>query len=134
MNLPWLRIDSLAALPIWVQATLLFIVTDFWTYWYHRLQHASPVLWQFHKTHHSQENLTALTTFRKTVIDRMADIVLLSLPPVIMNVSVAMPLAIIIVLQIHQLLIHANTGWTFGPIGKVIVSPAFHELHHSRRP
>ena len=26
---------------------------------------------------------------------------------------------------------HANLRWTFGPVGRVIVSPAYHRLHHA---
>jgi hypothetical protein len=26
---------------------------------------------------------------------------------------------------------HANVPWTFGPLGKIVVSPAYHRLHHS---
>ena len=28
---------------------------------------------------------------------------------------------------------HANLRWTFGPAGRVIVSPAYHRLHHARQ-
>ena len=27
---------------------------------------------------------------------------------------------------------HANLRWTFGPFGRLIVSPAYHRLHHDR--
>jgi hypothetical protein len=27
---------------------------------------------------------------------------------------------------------HANLRWTFGPLGRVIVSPAYHRRHHDR--
>ena len=27
---------------------------------------------------------------------------------------------------------HANLRWSFGPLGRVIVSPAYHRLHHDR--
>ena len=27
---------------------------------------------------------------------------------------------------------HANLRWTFGPLGRVLVSPAYHRLHHAR--
>src|SRR5258706_11013185 len=29
---------------------------------------------------------------------------------------------------------HARVKWDFGPIGKVIISPTFHRLHHSTDP
>jgi sterol desaturase/sphingolipid hydroxylase (fatty acid hydroxylase superfamily) len=27
---------------------------------------------------------------------------------------------------------HANLRWAYGPVGRVIVSPAYHRLHHAR--
>jgi hypothetical protein len=44
------------------------VVTDFWIYWWHRLQHESRSVWQFHKTHHSQVHLNVMTTFRATLL------------------------------------------------------------------
>jgi sterol desaturase/sphingolipid hydroxylase (fatty acid hydroxylase superfamily) len=29
---------------------------------------------------------------------------------------------------------HANLRWTFGRLGRVVVSPAYHRLHHARSP
>ena len=26
---------------------------------------------------------------------------------------------------------HANLPWTLGPVGKIVVSPAYHRLHHA---
>src|SRR5688572_10524272 len=37
---------------------------DLWYYWAHRLEHAVPVLWQFHKLHHSDEQLNTSTWAR----------------------------------------------------------------------
>ena len=34
-------------------------------------------------------------------------------------------------LTFHALLLHANVGWTFGPLRYVVSSPAFHRWHHT---
>tara|TARA_R110002072_G_scaffold88011_1_gene198266 strand:- start:1511 stop:2419 length:909 start_codon:yes stop_codon:yes gene_type:complete len=130
----WLTIDSLSALPAWAQLAILFIVTDFCVYWYHRGQHMNIVLWQFHKTHHSQRHMIALTGFRMPIFDRLVTLAVLSVPAAVMGVSYAYPLAILTVIYFHQLLIHSATGWSFGPLGWLIVSPQFHEIHHSTAP
>lgn len=26
---------------------------------------------------------------------------------------------------------HANVGWTYGPVGRIFISPAYHRLHHA---
>lgn len=130
----WLKIDALAALPVWGQLLVLFVFTDFCVYWYHRFQHMSPVLWQFHKTHHSQIHMTALTVFRMSILDRLVTLTVLSVPAAMMGIGYTMPLLIVTILYFHQLMVHSATGWTFGPLGRIIVSPSFHEVHHSTAP
>jgi sterol desaturase/sphingolipid hydroxylase (fatty acid hydroxylase superfamily) len=128
---PWLAVEALANLPIWVQLAIVFVVTDFWIYWWHRLQHESRVVWQFHKTHHSQIHLNVLTTFRATIIDRIVVLVVLAIPAAVMRVDAVYPVAIAAVLQFHQLAIHSDSGWSFGRLDRIFVSPSFHEVHHS---
>lgn len=128
---PWLEVRALAQLPTWAQLVILFLFTDLCVYWWHRLQHESRIVWQFHKTHHSQVHLNVLTTFRATVIDRVVALAILAVPAAMMKVDAAYPVAIAALLQFHQLIIHSDTGWTFGPLGRVFVSPSFHEVHHS---
>ncbi len=43
---------------------VFFIVDDFSRYYVHRLMHRWPILWAFHKVHHSAETLTPLTVLR----------------------------------------------------------------------
>ena len=26
---------------------------------------------------------------------------------------------------------HANVRWTYGPVGRILISPAYHRIHHS---
>lgn len=131
---PWLEVRALAELPVWIQLVILFVVTDFCVYWWHRLQHESRIVWQFHKTHHSQVHLNVLTTYRATVIDRILALAVLAVPAAVMKVDAAYPVAIAAVLQFHQLIVHSDSGWSFGPLDRVFVSPSFHEVHHSSLP
>jgi len=39
--------------PLWAILLTGFVVRDFVQWWVHRLLHASPRLWEFHKVHHS---------------------------------------------------------------------------------
>ena len=43
--------------PKLAQLFMLFIIRDFIQWWVHRLLHASPRLWEFHKVHHSVEEM-----------------------------------------------------------------------------
>ena len=42
----------------------LFVVSDFTRYWLHRFMHTIPLLWKFHKVHHSAKVLTPITFYR----------------------------------------------------------------------
>lgn len=43
--------------PIWAHLLLGFVLRDFVQWWIHRLLHAVPFLWEFHKVHHSVEQM-----------------------------------------------------------------------------
>jgi sterol desaturase/sphingolipid hydroxylase (fatty acid hydroxylase superfamily) len=43
--------------PIWAHLVLGFFVRDFVQWWIHRLLHKSSFLWEFHKVHHSVEQM-----------------------------------------------------------------------------
>lgn len=128
---PWATINTPDFLPGWAQLVVLFLVSDFVVYWWHRLQHESIVVWQFHKTHHSQQQLNVFTTFRVTIIDRLIALPAVTIPAAIMQVDATMPLMLVAILLLHQLLIHSDTGMHFGPLERLFVSPSFHEVHHS---
>ncbi|HAZ26160.1 MAG TPA: hypothetical protein DCY95_17580, partial [Algoriphagus sp.] len=43
--------------PVWGQFLLLFVVADFIQWNVHRMLHRVPWLWEFHKVHHSVEQM-----------------------------------------------------------------------------
>ncbi len=43
--------------PLWTHLLLGFVVRDFVQWWIHRLLHYSDRLWEFHKVHHSVEEM-----------------------------------------------------------------------------
>jgi sterol desaturase/sphingolipid hydroxylase (fatty acid hydroxylase superfamily) len=53
-NILALKVDSL---PLWAHILILFVSADFLQWWTHRLLHRWPWLWEFHKVHHSIEQM-----------------------------------------------------------------------------
>ena len=43
--------------PLWSHLLIGFVVRDFVQWWTHRLLHRVPALWEFHKVHHSVEQM-----------------------------------------------------------------------------
>src|SRR3954466_14857705 len=48
----------------WAQAIEVVILSDFFVYWGHRLQHNNAFLWRFHSIHHTAEHLDWLAAHR----------------------------------------------------------------------
>jgi sterol desaturase/sphingolipid hydroxylase (fatty acid hydroxylase superfamily) len=106
-------------------------IGDFFSYWRHRLEH-TRLLWPAHAIHHSDTDLTWLTINRFHPIDRVVtctvDIALLALLgfpgwALVLNE---------IVRHYYGEFIHADLPWTYGPLGRVFVSPVMHRWHHAR--
>lgn len=128
---------------------VLALVTDFSTYVVHRLHHAVPTLWAFHKVHHSAEVLTPLTAFRKHPVYQFlsagTDVILIGPfqglvfflfagpvePAAIFGINVVFGLFY----MLGGALRHSHLWLSYGPIlNRMLISPAQHQIHHSRAP
>ncbi len=49
--------NPLKSFPLWAILLIGFVVRDFVQWWIHRLLHKSDRLWEFHKVHHSVEEM-----------------------------------------------------------------------------
>lgn len=131
---PWWHIAAFAQLPLYAQVVAIYVIKDFFVYWQHRFEHEWPVLWQFHKTHHSQSVMTPFAVFRFPIIDRAFDAATLAIPSALVTSNAEAPLIVVLLLQLHDILNHSNLGWTYGWFGHIVNGPAFHEVHYSAAP
>jgi sterol desaturase/sphingolipid hydroxylase (fatty acid hydroxylase superfamily) len=120
-----------ARLPFPVAFVLALVIADFFGYASHRLRHTF-VLWRLHAVHHAPEELFALTAAHLHPFDEIIDTIFIGVPVLLLG----FPLPVYAVLGpafvLHTLLLHANVGWSFGPLGFVLASPRFHRRHHAR--
>jgi sterol desaturase/sphingolipid hydroxylase (fatty acid hydroxylase superfamily) len=141
------------ALPPYVYRTaitiLLFLAYELGYWLNHYLSHRIPFLWEFHKVHHSATVLTPLTNFRVHPVYMCIFLNILALFIGAANGSgnyifgqtthqyVLSENNIILVFFIY-LYVHLQhtrlwisfTGW----LGHLFMSPAHHQIHHSRNP
>jgi sterol desaturase/sphingolipid hydroxylase (fatty acid hydroxylase superfamily) len=127
----------------------LFVAWDLSRYVVHRLLHAVPFLWAFHKVHHSAEVLTPVTLYRAHPIESL----LFSLRGVLVaaglmglffyffgGAATQYDLVGINALGFVFNLMGANLRhshiWIgYGPwLERLFISPAQHQLHHARGP
>jgi sterol desaturase/sphingolipid hydroxylase (fatty acid hydroxylase superfamily) len=123
---------ELGRLPLGSQviaAGLILVGIDAMNWAAHVANHRSLTLWRLHALHHSQEDMSVLTTFRTHPLIHASYLPSL-FPALILGASGTVPGIAIIVYGCLITLPHANLRWTFGPLGRVFVSPAYHRLHH----
>ena len=119
-------------------------------YWLtHWLSHRVPFIWQFHRVHHSAEVLTPLTNFRVHPIDTVIFANILAVTAAVINGIVNYALGdtshqyaltgtniiLIVFIHIYVHLQHTELWMPFrGVLGRIFVSPAHHQVHHSDNP
>ena len=129
---PWIELRSTATWPGWLLVPLTVVAMDAANWLAHYADHRLDALWRFHALHHSQEELSVLTSFRAHPLMHTTGFILATIPVmVLMPTHPIAPVLITIYVCIGTLQ-HANLRWTFGPLGRLIVSPAYHRLHHAR--
>ena len=104
---------------------------DFCQYWLHRWQHASPVLWETHKFHHSETALNSTTQARHHIFHHaLATVFYL---PVLLVVGGGAPHAMVVfaMFRVWGFVNHANIRIRFGPLTPLISGPHWHRIHHS---
>ncbi len=128
-------------------ATIFLFLAHELAYWTdHYLKHRIPLLWQFHKVHHTAEVLTPMTNARVHPVDALvyANIlaVFLGVTGGLLNYALGRPsLAItlggtnVILIAFYCTIAHLQHShfWiaTTGVVGRVLFSPAHHQIHHS---
>jgi sterol desaturase/sphingolipid hydroxylase (fatty acid hydroxylase superfamily) len=128
----WIELRSTEHWPGWVLMPLTVVAMDGANWLAHYADHRLGPLWRFHALHHSQEELSVLTSFRAHPLMHTTGFLLATVPVVALMPTRPMAPVLITIYVCIGTLQHANLRWTFGPAGRVIVSPAYHRLHHAR--
>lgn len=113
----------------WIAALTLILITDFFGYWFHRLQHGP--LWRFHKVHHSIGEVTAVNSYGH-VADEAFRFFTMTIPLSLIDLGpIATPLAIVAFMKVQTFFLHTDTRLHYGPFGWVFSDNRYHRIHHS---
>lgn len=122
---------QIGAWPGIVQLLVLFVVRDFIQWWVHRLLHRSNFLWQFHKVHHSVEEMGFAAHLRyhwmETVVYRTIEYIPLAM--------IGFGINDFFIVHIVSLSIghfnHSNITLNLGILKYVFNNPQMHIWHHA---
>lgn len=127
------RWHLMSSWPLVVQLVVFFLIKDFLEWSVHNLLHRVGWLWEFHKTHHSIEQMDWIGNFRFHWMEVFVYHSITYMPLVVMGVDgrVILWLAIFGTLIGH--LNHSNLNITWGPLRYVLNSPRMHIWHHDHQ-
>ena len=127
-----IQLFQLEKYPIWIQLLIFFIITDFVQWFTHILLHRVSFLWEFHKVHHSVEQMGFAAHLRYHWMETVVYKSMLYLPVAIIggwefeDVFWVHTFAILI-----GHLNHANVHITYGPLKYILNNPVMHLWHHA---
>lgn len=123
-----------------------FLLDDFARYYLHRLLHRWPVLWAFHKMHHSARVLTPLTVLRTHPVEgllfSLRSVLVQGLSIGLFKFFFASQVDLYTVLGVNVIVFafnvagsnlrHSHVPIHYWPwLEKILISPAQHQIHHS---
>ncbi|TXD83520.1 sterol desaturase family protein [Subsaximicrobium wynnwilliamsii] len=120
-------------LPRWLGLFIFFLISDFVQWNTHRLLHRVPMLWNFHKVHHSVKEMGFAAHLRYHWMEPVVYNSLLYIPIAIIGGFDAQDVAIVHFFAIaigH--LNHANLGWDYGKLKYIFNNPKMHIWHHAK--
>jgi len=127
---------------------VLFLADDFARFYVHTLQHRWPLFWVFHQTHHSALVLTPLTLLRthpfEIFVARLRNAITYGVVTGVFFYCIGESVTAWDILGTEVLgfavnflganLRHSQVWLHFGPLERVFISPAAHQVHHSIDP
>lgn len=106
------------------------LVRDFIEYGTHYLLHRVPVLWRFHRVHHSIRTMDWIGNFRFHWFELLFYHMIKYLPLALLGIRWEVALAIGVFSLTVGHLNHANLRISWGPLRYVFNSPRMHIWHH----
>lgn len=113
------------------QLLALFVIRDFIQWWTHRLLHAVPALWKYHKVHHSVEQMGFAAHLRyhwmETLVYRTIEYIPLAM--------IGFGIDDFFFVHMFTLAVghwnHANIKVNLGPLKYIFNNPNMHMWHHA---
>jgi sterol desaturase/sphingolipid hydroxylase (fatty acid hydroxylase superfamily) len=117
--------------PVWAHLLVGFVVRDFVQWWVHRLLHAVPALWEFHKVHHSVEEMGFAAHLRyhwmENVVYRSIEYLPLALIGIGLRDFFIIHIFTLAVGHYNHSNFHINIGW----LKYIFNNPNMHIWHHA---
>jgi len=127
-----LAIINVQEMPTWLGLLIFFILNDLVQRFTHVLQHRYNWMWQFHKVHHSVEQMGFAAHLR---YHWMENIFYKPLKTLVVMILVGGEPSDAFIIHYFAITIghlnHANLNWSYGPLKYIFNNPKMHIWHHA---
>jgi len=122
--------------PMSLQIIAGMVILDFSAgYLAHRALHLFPILWRFHRVHHSDEFVDVTTTYRTHPVETVWRFLFVIVPVWVIGIPALAVVIQRLVSATNGILEHGNIR-LWRPLDRVLslvwVTPNVHKIHHSR--
>lgn len=121
--------------PLGLVVVVTFLVLDGLGYLTHRVEHAVPLLWRMHRTHHSDPDLDLTTGLRFHPVEVLVRGSAAAMAMALLGAPVEVAAACSLVYGTVSLVSHVNAPLAPARIEQalqaVLVTPRMHRIHHS---
>jgi sterol desaturase/sphingolipid hydroxylase (fatty acid hydroxylase superfamily) len=118
---------------VW-KSVLSFLAIDLLLYVLHKASHRFDCLWMFHKVHHNDPYLNVSTAFRIHLLEIGVINVMKAMLIVVLGIKGSLLMANEAIIVFFTMLHHSNISFRGEQfLGRVIITPYLHRVHHSTR-
>ncbi len=120
-------------LPIWGQLLVYFIIRDFIQFNTHRMLHRVPFLWEFHKVHHSVEQMGFAAHLRYHWMENVVYKSIQYIPLGMLGLGLDGYMLLHLVALTIGHFNHSNINVPLGPLKYIFNNPQMHIWHHAKK-
>ena len=118
--------------PKWAQLLFIFVLRDFMQWNIHRLLHHTPWMWEFHKVHHSTQEMGFAALLRYHWMENVIYRTLEYVPLAMIGFGISDFFIVHTFTLVMGQLGHANLYLPLGKLKYLLNSPQMHLWHHAK--
>ncbi len=123
---------ELSSWPRWSQFLIMFVVADFVQWNVHRMLHKVPWMWEFHKVHHSVEQMGFAAHLRFHFMETIIYKTVQYIPLAMLGFGIQDFFIIHMIALLIGHINHANLNVSYGPLKYILNNPVMHIWHHAK--
>jgi len=128
-------IFNLISVPGWVAVIAAIVTLDFIIYLQHRVFHAVPLLWRFHRMHHADLDIDVTTGARFHPVEIILSMIIKLAVVIALGAPAVAVVLFEVVLNATSMFNHSNVRIPLSVdavLRLVVVTPDMHRIHHSQ--